>query len=362
MVFLIMHFISVIYAVFINMSRHDRIASFMLLTILVFVLAYLPSLQFGVGTDYFNYVRIFNSPEELELYYRKKEFFFYFLVKFLNYLGFPPQSLFVLTSLISALLLVNILRKLNCEGYRLGILVFCLVIVTNMLHNQMNIIRTYIAVYAIINVFLYKIEGRWIWSAAFSVLAVTSHQTAYLFIPFLFVPKSVYKYIVNHPVFFYLIGSFIYLIGLPFYLIDMLVSYVAPFYSHYLRGDLDSAGLVNLLTRAVYFPFHVIFIFLLLSNRVYLRSNIEIFIVAVWLLTANFYLLFMYWGHFFRIYHYFSFFSIVPVYYVLNYLRTHVVLFILFVSYALLPYIAKVVLFPVGEYKYESFLFSPLAL
>jgi hypothetical protein len=358
MIYIIVNFFIVSFSSFISSYRLSRLTSLVLLTFLIVLIALLPALQYAVGADYGSYIEIFNSSVSIETYYRKGELSFYYLVKVLNYFNAHEQFLFVSTSILSSVMLVNVFRKLKFDGYRLGLLIFCFLVLTNMLHNQMNVIRTYLAVYAFLNAMLYRVERKWLLTIIFWLFAVMSHQSAWLVTPLIFIPLNVYEWLVKWPKFIYSSFSSLYVFGVPFYFLDFVVLRFAPFYSHYLEVDIGSTGILGVLTKVIYLPFHIFFIYLLCSKSIIPKKPVEFMLIGVWLIVANFYFLFLYWGHFFRAYHYFVFFSIIPIYYVAQYFKRKVVMFSLIAVYILAPYLAKVLLFPKGEYTYQSIIFE----
>lgn len=124
----------------------------------IFLLALLPALQYGVGTDYFSYERIFNQPSILEHYNRNNELFFYYLVKTIKLFDFDSKGFFSIISIIQATLILYSFNIFKRNNYNLVVLFFLFFTVTNLLHTQMNIIRASFAIYFFVISFLYKIE------------------------------------------------------------------------------------------------------------------------------------------------------------------------------------------------------------
>jgi len=352
--FLVSHIIALIYSKSISLCS-NKVERLLIYVLLIMWLAFLPSLQFGVGTDYFSYISIVENPEELSKYSYKGEYFFYYLVYFLTSIGFPSQSLFFFTSLLMSVLIVNFFRKLG-GGKDLAVLIFTFLFITGMYHNQLNGIRTYISVYLFVNALLYRFEGRNKISVSLYLMGVLWHQTIIPFAIFLLIPASLYKSLSEKMLPLYIISTSLFILGVPFYFIEFIVSVFLPFYSHYLEMEMSGASLLNILSKMYYMPVHFIFIYIYLRNKVNILGKYESVLVFFWSISANFYFLFLYWDNFFRGYHYFAIFSIVPFYYLIKYFfgKRRKAEVLILALYALTPYVFKVIVVPVGEYSYMS--------
>jgi hypothetical protein len=160
--------------------------SFFYFLICITLLA-LPSLQFSVGTDYHTYIEIFENPSRLDLYQRKGEYLFYYLVTFLNYLNLHSQTLFISIGLIQTILFFNILALIsNFDFRKITVLVFLVFIITNMMNNQLNVLRSFVAIFSFINAYVYFQLGRRLVAFGFILFGFYWHNSILLTIPFFF--------------------------------------------------------------------------------------------------------------------------------------------------------------------------------
>ena len=321
-----------------------------------FLLSFLPAFQYNVGTDYFTYISIFENESKLELFFKKGELAFFYLVVFLKSLDLPSQSIFIVVSIISSVFILLALRLLNLHGYRYSIVFLCFFLMTGMLHNQMNGLRNYLAVYSFVCALLCKFSGRYKSAILLGFFGVFFHQTFYFMLPFLLIPSIAYELLAKKtllwfPLFFIFWGS-----GFSVYVLEYVVLNYAGFYSHYIDGALEGVSLLSVLTKAYYLPLQLWFIFWVRRNY----PNLSLFkkrIIGFWLIGSCLYLGLLHSGLFFRTYHYFVFFSIIPAYHFLT-SRQLTSVKAIFILYLMAPYIFKVIVFPVGEYDYQSYLFS----
>src|SRR5690606_4150795 len=186
------------------------------LLLLVVCFSILPALQFGVGSDYFHYSRIYESYYELEFYKVKQEYFFYYIATGLKSLGLGPQWLFIACSLLISVLFCNAVRLLIRNGFNASLFVLLIILVSGIYHNQMNVIRTYLAVMFFINAFLYRYEqGSRIYIVLFfAAAAFISHRTVFIALPILLIPAVFHRFVVSNAILFSIVLFFVYLSGL----------------------------------------------------------------------------------------------------------------------------------------------------
>jgi len=334
----------------------SRISAFLLLAFFVFVIAFLPSFQFGVGTDYFTYSEIFEGTKSVELFFRKGEFAFYYIVVWLRQLGLPAQSLFLVISLLSSVLVALSLNVFRVNGYKTWAIFLLMVLVTGMLHNQMNGLRNYVAVYCFVLAILCKFDGRYVLGLMLSILGVFFHQTMYAMIFFVLVPTSVYRFFSRNVIAFYTGFFLFWLSGVPIQILDYLLHSYMGFYSHYSDLLNSPSSFFNIASKMYYIPFHLWFIVWLRRNY-YNLSRFSANVIGFWVLGSSVYLGLIYSGLIFRVWHYFVFFSVIPIYYFF-YSREADGLKYLALAYVVFPYLVKVIVFPVGEYDYSFYLFN----
>lgn len=297
-----------------------------------------------------------NEGLALENIRYKGEYFFYYLIVILKHASLHHQFLFVFVSLFQMLLFFNLLRLLERNGYNIFIIVFVYFVVSNMYHNQMNVLRAFLAVYAFLNSYLYFAEGKKIKGAFGLIVAILCHQSAILVFPFALFQKRITELVSFSPFFIYVAFSLIYILNVPSYVLEAIILKVAPFYAHYLSGNygMEGGGIQVLLTKVYYLPIHFVFFYLLYKQRISLNyfsrallAGFVIFYPLFWyLFHMTFVVRFMYFGYFF---------SIVPCYFVLEYFLKRKCFLEGFVIMAFLffPYAYKVVFSPAGEYSFQ---------
>ncbi|WP_199456990.1 MULTISPECIES: EpsG family protein [unclassified Marinobacter] len=355
MIYLIFNFWSAALLVLVDNWRMSRAGEWLFWIIVFCVITILPSLQYGVGYDYFNYLEIFNDDDVLSVYFRKEEYGFYYLVLVLRELGFAPQSLFFAASALSSAAIVFCLRVLSGHGYKVAIVFICFFLITGMMHNQMNGVRNYLAAYFFVCAMLSKFSNKFGLTILFSLFGLLFHQTFYAVAVFLLVPNFVYEFLSKRVLLFYFLFFAFWLSGAAMFLLEYMLGGYLSFYAHYAQYLSAGSSFFNVLTKLYYVPVHLWFLW-------YVRKSIpefarfELRLVGVWLLGSSLYLSLLHTELFYRAYHYFVFFSLIPSYYFLVYKYSKFVKFLFFL-YIVIPYLAKVVAFPVGEYAYSSIIF-----
>ncbi|WP_442958724.1 MULTISPECIES: EpsG family protein [unclassified Providencia] len=357
MAYLIFNFLTLFVIKTYDFFYQSRLSRYLLTFPLIFLLSLLPSLQYGVGTDYFSYERIFNNPNILEHYNTNNELVFYYLVKFINSLTLDSKVFFSFISVFQSILIICTFNILKRNGYNLTVLFFLFFTVTNLLHTQMNIIRASLAIYFFVISFLYKIEKKYLLCLLAVVLSVFSHKSAYAILPFVLIPTHWYSLLYKKALAIYLVTFIVFFINPMQPIVDYIVSTFFPYYSLYLEdGNFGEVSIVNLFTKAYYAPIILYFLFNIKNLTLNYFSKV---LIGLWVITANLYILVYHYDFFSRINYFFVYFYIVPLYFSLKYAyKTKRKILLLFMSIMILmPYILKVVIFPVAEFKYSTFLF-----
>jgi|SRR5690554_362441 len=358
MIFLLFNFWSTSLLFVLDHLRLKKVSQWVLLVLVFFIVMMLPAMQYGVGYDYFNYVEVFVNSDRLDVYARKNEYGFYYLVLLLRELGLPPQSFFIVASALMSASLVYCLQLLRGHGFKMAIIFVCFFLMTGMLHNQMNGIRNYIAAYFFLSALLSKFSGRYWFSVFFVLMGVFFHQTFYVALVFVLLPCFIYEYLAKRVFLFYFILLVFWVSGMSVSILEFLLKNYLSFYSHY-SGSLNvGSSVVNVLTKAYYLPLQVWFVFWVINNFKKL-SLFEVRVVGVWVLSSSLYLSLLHTDLFYRAYHYFVFFSVFPAYYFLR--SSYSTIFkVSFLMYLVAPYLLKVMVFPEGEYQYSSIVFGGL--
>lgn len=359
MLFIFIYFFCVIW--FLSFSRYKRslTGDFLCFFLVILLLWFIPAAQFGVGTDYFNYIDIYESSTLLSYYHRKDEYAFYYLVTLLKYLKLSPQSLFVSIGLLQVVLLCNFIRVAykECSYLNLALIFTFIFFVTNIVHNQLNVLRAYMAVLLFINSFVYFNNRRFVNSLGFFILGLLWHKSIIFVAPLYLVAGGLGKELVKRPILIFTITFVVFGSGVLYKFVDTIVEIFAPMYKHYLSSDREkNVGIIQLATRLYYYPFYVVFLYYLSKFDINKFKKIDISLIAIWLVTINSALFVFYFGRFSRIFYFFSPFMFVPFYYL--YFMGRVKMVVLALIYTFFGYALKVLVFPSAEYLYESYIFN----
>ncbi len=322
------------------------------------ILSIIPSLQYNVGTDYFNYVHIFNHSVAQEYYFNKYEYGFYYIVKILNYLNLSSQSLFVFIGLLQTFLFINFARifTYNLRYEHFLVFVFAFFISTNVFHNQLNVLRAFVAVLFFINSFAYKIKGQLFFSLLCLLFGVIWHKSILFCIPLLLLNYSISCFVIRHKWIVFIGGLFFFGSGFLMFFLDGIVAFLAPMYKHYLNSShVKNISLINILTKLYYYPLYFLFLYFLHFYDLSKLRKVDVSIIALWLIVINSALFVFYFGRFSRIFYFFTPFLFVPLYY-LFFMKKYRY-FLLATIYVLFGYCLKVIVFPQAEFTYNSILF-----
>jgi hypothetical protein len=348
-------FNSIVVALFYMLEKHNfsrGSTCFFVLFILIFV-AFLPAFQDSVTSDYDNYIRLIESHSNQFL--EKKEFLTHAILSTINFFDLDPQYFFIFSALIQSAFLINLINGMRNNGYD-GYLIFLfLFIVTGMLHNQMNIIRTYFAVYAFLNVVLYRFYRDWFKVLLFTLIGALSHKTFIIVVVPLLVPVSFFIKAGERKFLVY-VSSFLFF-GLFFvdYFLNYLVYRVLPFYSHYLDSSYNTQQFIlGVLSKIYYFPVYILFFYVIRFKRINF-SDFDLYILGYWAFFSPIFISFLDSGLMFRAYHYFVFFNLIPLYWVVKIIGAKPLSGIV-ILYSMAPYVFKTLAFTYGGYGYQSIL------
>ncbi|MDE9453838.1 EpsG family protein [Xenorhabdus bovienii] len=359
MIYLITNFFCLIYFYLYDYYFKKHSTRFFISIGVVFFLALLPAFQYGVGTDYFSYEDIFNTPLILEHYYKNDEYAFYYLVKIIYSIGFNAKSFFVIVSLIQSILILSIFNILKKMGMFLPVVFFCFFTITNLMHTQMNLIRASFSIYLFITAILLRFNKENLYSFICIIIAILFHKSAAAVALFLLLPNRFYLFCYKHILLIYLFSLIIFIIN-PFReIIYYFIQNFLPFYSPYLNSGIinsNSISIINTFTKLYYLPIHIVFILLVLQKKITLNKYEKI-ISGFWVLISNIYILTLHYDFFSRINYFFVFFYLFPALFTLNYfMKKKSIYFILTLLYILSAYVIKVCLFPVAEFTYHTYI------
>lgn len=314
----------------------------------------MPSLQYDVGTDYFNYISIYDGEVSHELFYRKGEYVFYYIYKLLIEQNLGSQSIFVVVSIIQAILFYFILYRLKVNGVNIYIFGLLFLLIPGIYQNQMNGLRTYTAALIFVLSFILKSQNKTGMAYCLAFVGPFVHSTFIPMVLALLLPNRVWTYFGNHLLISYFLSFMFWMSPLPIELIEQLIQYILPTYSHYIDVIHKPISYLNFVTKAYWIPLQILF--LVFCMKLNLPAYMRI-LLGFWALTAPLFLSLLSSGLLFRLSHYCVIFNILPVYYLVQkYSKSSFILGIILL-YSTLPFVLKVFIFAVGEYDYQSILF-----
>ena len=310
--------------------------------------------QDNVGTDYNYYIDIFNSKDyKLLFYYNKGELLFYYLVQFCHVLGISGQGIFYVFAAINVILYLVIIKKIEVKYNCFFFILF--ITVSTMFHTQMNGIRQCTAVYIITIALLELYSGRKKQFLLYVIIAAGFHSSALFILIFLLlykieIPTRYYRA-------FILFSSILAFIS--FDEILRLIILKIPQFSHYAYSDYfaNHVSLLNKITKLTTFPFYYFSIVLLKGNFFTSKHDSNLYKLGIYsylLKTISIVSPVSY-----RFGHYFFILSLLPLYFYIIYLYRNksIYLFVFAIAYLVSIYLIKILLFPSGEYLYNSTIF-----
>ena len=309
--------------------------------------------QYGVGADYFSYMSLFSNGEENIGYYNSsgEKGFYWFLIGLFS-IGFSGQQIFVVFSLLWAMLFLLIVSKITTPKYYY-LFFFLLVCFNGIYHNQMNALRQFTAMYMITYALLCFIyERKFIKSFIFLIIAQLFHQYTFIALSFIILGLCLWKTIDNYKILLALIllCFFLSFIDVNTIILD-LIAKTSIGAATYLNNEFNVPPTAKIV-KYFLFVYYLIAVFLYKKMKSELSDNEKkIFILGIigeclTLLAINNFVLS-------RINMYFNFISLFPIFFIFKYLK-HKNTFLFLIL--LIIYILKVTFFATAEYKYDSIL------
>ncbi len=345
MIYLLNMILSVGYFYFI---RNIRKNSFVLFIPIILLWTIIIGGQYGVGTDYFSYIKIYEEHIGLERFYRIKEYLFYYFVVFFSSFIKNGQFLFFFDAFLKNILFFIIVKKIMKNTKYLYIYIFIFLCLGTTFYNQMNGLRNYLAMYFLTIGCMYLLENKNYIYIISIMLGSYIHKTALYLYPVILINK-----LKNYKFLLVIILTSILLNILPtkdFF--QKIGPKLIPMYAHYFYSDYytNKMSLINILSRVMWLPFYIKSIFLYKKNE---NSLIKWGIIgySINLLTIEISILS-------RLGVYFSLIRIFPIYFLMiEYLEKKKYLFLLIlVGLVLIFFIMKVLILPRGEYLYKFIL------
>ncbi|QFS16088.1 EpsG family protein [Acinetobacter indicus] len=320
------------------------------------VFSFFPSFQNQVGTDYLTYFNYFYNDGH-QLHYDRGEYLYYYLVELVKFIG-EPQLQFFIVSIIQGILFTYLLYMLKINGYKSWLIWFLFMCTTGIYHNQMNILRQAICIYLVlISVVIMGAEN------------VTKKNKIFIFlfnflISFFLHLSSIFA---NLIIFFSkitfskkrLLFAFLFIMSIPIYSLNLtaVITNILEFfnlrYISYIGSDFaQGRSILNILTKVYYLPVILIFWFLYIFDKKddYLSKNLFSMMIYIFSFTYFLFLQAMDFGLISRIWQYFNFLLIFPLYFV--YVRINNFYKLILIVYLIIPYLLKVLFFADAEYSY----------
>lgn len=325
-----------------------------------FMLVSIYSFQYYVGTDYPNYYSMSISGDTTRIiYYAKKgEVLFSYLIQITQFIG-EAQFIFFFSALIQMSMVFIAFHFLKAEGFKVYDMLFLYFALLNSYFSQFNGMRNYIAVDICIVSFLLIAKGKFFLPMILTLIATLFHTTAWGILPiqlifFFWVKKKLF---INRQLYFLLllISFFMYFIDLQA-IIDEILR-ITDFYAHFIgRGYVQKMNFVNILTRILKL---IPFIYVVCKIKIHVLSNFEKNLLTLGYASSVIMVLQFSSSLINRLYYYFDFFLMIPFLIYFKYsckVREKSYIFL----YLMTCLLVKLLLFPSGEYLYQSIFFINL--
>lgn len=316
--------------------------------------------QYNVGTDYFSYLQIFQNTKYLELYFWKKEYIFYYFIKFLRFFFQNGQILFLFIGIIENILFFIIIKKLLklkvLENKYIYIFIYLYLAYGTIFYNQMNGLRQFFNIYLFFFMILFIIEKKYIIYNIIFFIGLNIHRSFILMYPFyflyIFLKKKITKKILIIGIVIIFIINFI---NMEKYIAEVAI-YI-PRYSHYITSSyFNSISFEGKVIKLLYIPFVIESTFLIekMKNQIQkevLKIGIISYIIKIGCLmttVTN------------RVGEYFTLLSLFPIYFLIIYYikNNNRLKLVILLGIIMLVYILKIFIFAKGEYLYQFYLFS----
>lgn len=359
MIFFLICIISIIYANVIDRLieynkisyNHLRFPYFFLPLALFWV--YICGSQYYVGTDYESYIKIFNGYN-LEYFSNNGEILFTKLIQYCNVIGLRGQALYYIIYAISFYFFFLILKETKIIYSAIYILLY--IAVSTIFNGQFNILRQSLAVYIGTYAAILTIRGKYVKPIILICIASMFHISSISFIIFLF-PKSIINKLNKTALYLLLISGFFLSLILSVSVLDRMLDIIPNTYSWYIQNDdLGEQSTLTSLTKYIFIPLYLLAIDKLpklnlsKSELILFKWGIISFVIRIALLNL---------ALINRLSYSFVLISMFPLYYYIIYLmKNNPYRFSFIISLILIFYAFKVIIFPSGEYIYQSIMFS----
>jgi len=326
---------------------------------LVFLMSIFGILQYGVGTDYFNYIEIYDQ-NRTAVFSRNNEYLSAYYITALRALGLSGQYYIAFYAILQALLLHIIFFLLSKERVSYGALLALFLVVTGIYFNQFNQLRQFTSFYFALIGAMFLVKGRLFYFILLAAISIGNHASGFLFSVFFFLALILRRRFSFRGAL--VIGAIgVVVVGVS---ASLLVTTFFPFYAHYLDRMTGVDRLIPVLTKAYYAVFFILFVVIARNRRVLSflegRDYFSYFLFCGCLSYFSFLLpLIANVSIFSRLTANLTFFYIFPVYIVLHhFFRFNLIWhWVSVLTFLLIPFFLKLTFFASAEYDYDWILF-----
>lgn len=306
--------------------------------------------QYAVGTDYYSYLDIFNNINGFaEHYCSKGEFGFVGIIQVCKFFGFKGQSLFYVFYGIGFLFFYLLLKRIKGNIF---IFILLYITVTSLFNNQLNILRQSVAIYIGTYASLLIIEHKKLKGFLYILFAMSIHISSAIFLlvylhGFVALIKPLWLFV------FIVICLIVGTLLTPS-MMNIYIPYLPDSYAWHIISGLSTHTLLQRITKYIFIP---IYLLAISSYRRYKMTPLNKTLFHFGALSFSLRLLLINIGVVSRLFDSFLLFSIFPLHTYMGYLfanKKYTFLFISISSALLLFYFLKTIVFPVGEYLYQS--------
>lgn len=307
--------------------------------------------QYYVGTDYPTYMSLFDGYG-LELYQRKGELFFYYIISLCNNIGIHGQHLYFIFYTINISLLFLILKRFNSSYLFIFILLY--IGYTNIFNNQLNMLRQSIAIhcgtYACILYCESKIKISLMWICAAFFFHVSSIILLLIY-TYPLIKKLSIKWL-EIILMISFIGSFF----LSLRTFAFLTDYLPPAYAMHLEKEETGSSIITSLTKYIFIPLFYLGLNLLKKE---ILTDFEKKLFYIGYLGFCFKLFLLKLPVINRLADYFIIISAFPIFfYLIDLKENHKTILLGIICIAIIAFYGlKTILFPKAEYIYNSIYF-----
>lgn len=270
--------LSPIFLLFFKGNKYKKIVPFILIILCCYV-SFLSAIRLNVGTDYVEYLNIYNDIE----YNGRFEFGFVFLIRILKYFGFGSSSLFFVTSFMIYGVIFYVYRKKQS-------VIFLITWMLLFYFLSLNQIRQAVSMAFLLLSIFFLIDKKYIKYFLSIFFSISFHNVGILGIVFLFLVKFNFKKI--HLI--ALLCPLFVFISIPHLLNKLDVGYL-EYYNFYLTHkkysggqSLSIGGVIRLII-----PYLFLFTFRDRDSRYFnLIKNSMFIYISFYFLSLNFYILY----------------------------------------------------------------------